>query len=402
MKFRYTAADIRGKIAEGEIESGSTAEALAALSAKGLRPVSIRLARAGEGKAITFFGQSITIEDKVFLTKYLALMLRAGTDLFKAINILIQDLNRPALKAVLIEIKSNLEKGQPFYSTFMKYEKYFSPVFINLIKAGESSGNLESVLVNLSTALEKEQELKNKVRSALVYPIILLSISLVILILMVTFSLPKIAAVFTNSGFEIPTFSRIVFTIGLFLNAHGIVIMIGFVALVLSLWALISKVVIVRKVLFRLLTRVPALGSVLKEMALQRFASTLSLLMRSGLPILESLEITAGAVGNDDFRESLQRIAREGVAKGMTIGEAFRREPAFPSVISNLIAVSEKAGHTEDILKTISDFYESEIDSMVKSLVSFLEPVLLLFIGLIIGAIALAIIVPMYQLVGNI
>ncbi|MDD5430807.1 MAG: type II secretion system F family protein [Candidatus Pacebacteria bacterium] len=401
MKYKFVASDIKGALVEGKIDAVSDAEALGILGGRGLKPISLRPERIS-AKQIVIFGQSISVEDKVFLTKYLALLLRAGTDLFKATDILIQDLEKPALKSILIEIKASLEKGMPFYQTFAKYPKFFSPVFVNLIKAGESSGNLETVLVNLSKSLESEQELRNKIKSALVYPIILLSMSMLILILMVTFSLPKIAAVFTNSGFEVPTFSRIVFAIGLFFNKHVVVIFTVTLILIFSLWILFTKVSPVRRILNHFIMKIPVLSKALKQISLQRFASTQALLMKSGLPILDSLEITAGAVGNEELKESLLRIAREGIAKGLTIGEAFRREPAFPSVISSLIAVSEKGGHTEEILKTISDFYEGEIDMIVKTLVSFLEPILLLFIGVIIGIIALAIIVPMYQLVGNI
>ncbi|TSC96259.1 MAG: Uncharacterized protein Athens071426_597 [Parcubacteria group bacterium Athens0714_26] len=402
MKFHYVASSPKGAIVEGETDAQSAGDALVFLSGQGLRPISLKVVK-GQGLLTKkSFGQGVSVEDKVFLTKYLALMLRAGTDLFKAIDILIQDFDKPMLKAILMEIRSTLEKGQPFYLTFIKYPKYFSNVFVNLVRAGEASGNLESVFTNLSVSLEKEQELRSKIKSALIYPAILMSLSIVILLLLVTFSLPKIANVFLTSGFNPPLFSRIVFSIGLFLNAHMILIFGALVAVVFVVWYFLTKVKVTKKIFQHLLLRVPVLGKTLKEIALQRFAATLSLLMKAGLPILDSLEITAGAVGADEIREALLRISREGIAKGLTMGEAFRKESAFPLVISNLISVSERAGHTEDILKTLSDFYEKEIDSMVKSLVSFLEPVMLLFIGVIIGLIALAIIVPMYQLVGNI
>lgn len=400
MRFHYTAADSKGSISDGNIEAKDTTEVLKLLSGKGLRPISLKVLKGETGKK--FFGQTITIEDKVFLTKYLALMLKAGTDLFKAIDILIKDFEKPALKAILTEIRNTLEKGQPFYITFTKYPQYFSPVFINLVKAGEISGNLESVFFNLSYALGKEQELRNKIKSALIYPIILLSLSLLILLLLVTFSLPKIANIFVTSGFKIPTFSKIVFSTGLFFNQYVWFILPAVILLIVIGRVLFVKVESIRKIFNRFVNKIPVIKKALKEIALQRFASTLSLLMKAGLPILDSLEITAGAVGSDELKESLLRISREGVAKGLTIGEAFRRETVFPLVVSNLIAVSEEAGHTEDILRTLGEFYESEIDTIVKSLVSFLEPILLLFIGIVIGTIALSIIVPMYQLVGSI
>lgn len=402
MKFHFIAIDPKNQMVEEEVEAGSTTEVLGILAGRGLKPISLKTLKGEKLKNSKFFGQKVSVEDKVFLTKYLSLMLRAGTDLFRAINILIQDFDKPSLKNILVEIKNSLEKGQPFYTTFAKYPNHFSNVFISLVRSGEASGNLESVFNNLSVAMEKEQELRGKIKSALIYPVILLVMSISILFLLVSFSLPKIANVFLSSGFNPPLFSRIVLTTGLFLNKYFILILVGLALVVLIIWILLTKVSATKKIFQHFLSKLPVVGELLKKIALQRFASTLSLLMRAGLPILDSLEITADVVGLTEIREGLLRISREGIAKGLTIGDAFRREPMFPLVVSNLIAVSERAGHTEDILKTLSDFYEKEIDSSVKNLVSFLEPAMLLFIGVIIGFIALAIIVPMYQLVGNI
>ncbi len=401
MKFHFIASDPTGRIIEDNYDAQDSYEVLNYLAKKGLRPVSIKTVKIGNIDIKKFFGQSITIEDKIFLTKYLSLMLKAGTDLFKAITILIQDFEKPVLKALLIEIRNTLEKGQPFYVTFSKYPKYFSNVFVSLIKAGEVSGNLEEVFSNLSISLQKDQELYGRIKSAFVYPVILLGVSALILLLLVSFALPKVADVFLKSGFKVPLFSKVVFTVGLFVNDYKLIIFPLLFALVVSLYYFFVKTVSGKKILSRFINKAPVVNTVIKEMALQRFASTLSSLMRAGLPILDALEITADSVGSEELRQALLRISREGIAKGLTIGEAFRKEPFFPMTVTNLIAVSEKAGHTEDILSTLADFFETEIDGQVKNLVSFLEPILLLGIGLIIGTIALAVIVPVYQLVGG-
>ena len=401
MKFHYVASDPMGRIIEENVEAQNSYDVLNLVAKKGLRPISIKVVRNIDVSFKKFFGQSITIEDKIFLTKYLSLMLRAGTDLFRAITILIQDFEKPVLKALLIEIGNTLEKGQPFYLTFSRYPKYFSNVFVSLIKAGEVSGNLEEVFLNLSNSLQKDQELYGRVKSAFVYPVILISVSALILLLLVSFALPKIANVFMQSGFKVPMFSQIVFTVGLFMNDYKLIIFPSLFVSAFVLYYFFAKTVPGRQIVSRFINKTPLINKVMKEMALQRFASTLASLMKAGLPILDSLEITADSVGSEELRQALLRISREGVAKGLTIGEAFRKEPYFPMTITNLIAVSEKAGHTEDILNTLADFYTTEIDGRVKNLVAFLEPILLLGIGIIIGTIALAVIVPVYQLVGG-
>ncbi len=401
MKFHYIASQKDGKITEGDVSANSTAEVLEFLSSQNLQPVSVRNANELLSMRRRLFSSSMTSEDKMFLTKYLALMLRVGTDLFQAINILIADFDKPAIKSFLIEVRSNLERGLPFYSTFERHPQQFSSAFVNLVKAGEASGNLDNVFKDLSVLLEKQEQLRKRIKSALVYPVILLSISFIVLILLVTFALPRIAGVFSDSGFEPPLFSKIVFTIGLFVGKYLFLLLALLGAAGFMMWFLFSKTNAGRKIVTRILHIIPVVRSILRTIALQRFAATLASLMQAGLPILDSLEITADAVGDIEMKEALFRISREGIARGLTIGDAFRQEEVFPRVITNLIAVSERAGHTEEILKTLADFYETEIDSSLKTLVSFLEPVLLLGIGLIIGVIALAVIVPIYQLVAS-
>lgn len=385
---------------EGNQQAESTAHLLQFLSQKGLKPVSIKIVKDSEssGKA-KLFGKKITLTDQIFLAKYLSIMLKVGTDLFQAINILIADFDKPALRALLIEIRENLERGQPFYSVFEKYSDYFSPVFVNLVRSGESSGNLQEVFFDLSDTLAKEKDLRAKIKGALIYPIILLTLSMGILIFLVTFALPKLANVFTGGGFEPPAFSRAVFAVGLFINAN-LWLLIG-----LSIGLSIGLVIFFKsragkKFFLRFRTKVPVIKTIVFRLAIQRFASTLAALLKAGVPIMEALQITANTVSHPDVKNGIHR-AREKISQGVSLGDAFKQEAAFPFVVSNLISISEKAGHIEEVLETLSKFYESEIDSSIKSAVSFIEPVLLLGIGSVIGLIALAIIVPVYQLVGQ-
>jgi len=403
MRFHYIASRPNGKIIEGDFEGNGPAEVLEYLASQGLKPISIKVVKGVEelGKKSFIFKKGITINDKVFLTKYLSLMLKVGTDLLKAIDILIADLENQTLKALLIEIRGNLEKGKPFYSTFLKYPKYFSPVFVNLIKAGEASGNLERVFEDLSASLEREQDLRRKIKAAFTYPVILLIASFAILILLISFVLPKIATVFTSANIKPPLFSKIVISVGLFINHYIWFFLIFLIILVISLWYLFTKTPSGKRILYQFALKLPIIKNVLKQIALQRFASTLSSLLKAGLPILDALEITSQTVGYGEMKDSLLRISREGITKGLTVGEAFRREAVFPRVVVNLMSISEKAGHIEDILSTLATFYEGEIETEIKTLVSFLEPVLLLGIGLVIGTIAISVIVPIYQLVGQ-
>lgn len=397
MLYHYIATDAAGKLEEADYEADNLEGVLRFLAGRELRPVSIKPLRQERGIFIGRFG-SITLTDRVFLAKYLALMLRVGTDLLQAINILIADFEKPAMRNFLVEVRENLSRGRPFYETFAKYPKAFSKVFVSLIKAAEASGNLQKTFEDLSLSLEKEAELRSKIRSAFIYPVIILSASLGLFIFLITFALPKIANVFVQGGIQPPFFSRVVFAIGLYVGANVWTFLLSLLAIIgFSIWFFWRNRV-GRAVAERILAHTPVISKLYQEIAVQRFASTFASLLQAGLPIIDATKITADVVGSEDFRNALLRIADEGLAKGLTIGESFRRETVFPKVVTNLVAISEKAGHLSEVLVTLSDFYAVQIDASIKTLISFLEPALLLFMGIMVGTIAMSIIVPIYQL----
>lgn len=399
MQYHYIASQPDEKVVENDVEAKDVPEVLTFLASRGLKPISVTALSSRKGTLnVSLFGGNITLTDQVFISKYLALMLKIGTGLLQAINILIDDFTKPAVRAFLLEVRSNLEKGAPFYSAFARHPKVWSQVYINSIRAGEVSGNLDSIFEDLSTSLIKEKELKDQIKSALFYPAMLLVSSVFILVFLVLFALPKIANVFSQSGFQPPLFSRIVFSVGGFLGQFGGALLVLLVLGGVGGFVLYRMSYVFRKFVFSIFSGLPVVRDIVKKISLQRFAATLSSLIRAGMPLTDALEITANSITQFELKEALIRISREGLAKGLTVGEAFKREPFFPKTVVNLIAISERAGHIEEVLSTLANFYTGEIDSSLKTLVSFLEPILLMGIGLIIGVIALAIIVPIYQM----
>lgn len=397
MRFLYAAAQSDGAIVRGTLEARDEADALGVLSRKGLHPVSLDAVAPSGG----LFAGKVSVTDTIFLTKYLALMLRAGTDLFRALDILIADFEKPAVKALLLEVRESLERGQPFYTAFARHPYEFEPVFVNLVKAGELSGNLERVFGDLGDMLAKQEDLRRKITSALTYPGILFVASTAIVGFLVTFALPKIAGVFSQADITPPFFVGWVFAVSGFISTNIIALSILLAVCAAGGWFFFFKTRTGRGVRNATFRRTPVVGRVMQRIAIQRFASTLSSLLTAGLPIVDALEITATAVGDVRFETALQRIAREGVARGSSLGDAFRKEPAFPLVITTLIAVSEKAGHLDDVLATLGTFYESEIDASLKSVVALIEPLMLIILGGIVGLIAMSVIVPIYQLIGQ-
>ncbi len=400
MRYSFTAVDRAGARVQGEMDAADLDSALRQLAAQNLRPISVHPAAARKSGNSWFSGK-ITVGDKIFLARYLSLMLRVGTDLLSAINILIEDFQKPAMRNFLMEVKRNLAQGQQFYVAFAAYPKVFSAVFVNLVRAAESSGTLQSTFEQLTHQLQRDEDIRKQVRTAMIYPIILLAVATVIIIFLSLFALPRISKVFADTAIEPPFFSKVVFAVGGFVgdNVYALALLVAFAGVGFYLGFIRSLTG--RQLLQRTLASTPIIRNVYRDLAVQRFASTLSSLLRAGLPIIESLHITADVVGVDSFRIALRRIADDGLAKGLSIADSFRREAVFPAVIVNLVAISEKAGHLEEVLGTIADFYATNIQSSIKSLVTFLEPVLLLIMGFMVAIVALAIIIPIYQLTSN-
>lgn len=398
--YHYRAVDPSGQDVEADFEAGSLNDVLRYLSSKNLRPLSVRAIKESKLHIPKFWG-GINTSDKVFLAKYLALMLRVGTDLLSAVDILIADFDKPAVKNFLLEVRGNLGRGQPFYVTFEKHPEIFSATFVSLVRAAEASGGLQKTFEDLSESLEREAELRSGIRSALVYPIVVIAMAFAILTFLFTFALPKLAAVFSGGGINPPLFSRIVFGVGLFIGDNIGLLYTLFFGAIIAVFGLVKFTETGKRLWNRMLTSLPVIKGIYTDLAVQRMSSTISALIKAGLPIMDTIMVAARTVNNRDFEYALTRVAQDGLAKGFTIGEAFKRETVFPKSVTNLIAISEKAGHLEEVLGTLADFYESNINSNVKALVSLLEPVLLLGMGVMVAVIALSIIVPIYQLTSS-
>lgn len=401
MLFHYLAQDKQGRIKEGNISQANLKLALDFLVTQNLKPISVKPVPYVIKKRFLFFKETLSLTDKVFLTKYLSLMLRVGTDLFSAIDILIEDFESGPSRRFLLEARANLEQGKPFWYSFSQHPEYFSSVVVNLIKAGENSGNLETTLNQVSVDLERERNLTSKVKSALIYPLLLVVASFAMVIFLVTFAIPKLGDMFLSIGKDIPVYTRVVLTVGMFLNRNIFWVVPLMVGIPLGLFFYFSKTKKGKEMFNDLLEKIPVARDLISKLALERFASVLSSLIKAGMPIIQALETTAKAVSYPKYEAALLRISKEHLVKGLSLGKAFKREKIFPAVVSNLLVIGEKAGQIEDILRTLAGFYETEIDVNLKTLVSLIEPVMLIIMGVVVGGIALSLIVPVYQLVSQ-
>ncbi len=402
MLYKYSAYNSKGAVVQGEMQGKNITSVLIALQRDGLKPILIKpkYSLANILKIKLGSKKEITIEDQMFLTKYLYLMLKVGTNLIKAIDILKEDFPKQSVRDFLEEIKINLKKGQPFWEAFAKYPKYFSPTFIAMVKAGEASGKLEETFKTLSESLDKQETLRKRVRSALIYPTLLVVVSFIVIGVIVFFAMPRISKIFLSTGVKPPAFTQAVINTSNFLSTYGLYIFGFFIFLIILFYFLYRESLTARRFILNTFYNVPILNKVLEKMDLQSLCSVFSSLLSSGLPIIRAIEITAETLKSPKMKEALLRIAKQRLSIGQTLSESFRAErDVFPQVLVSLISMSEKAGHLETTLITLADFYTEEVDSIVKSIMSILEPVLLVFIGLIVALVALSTIVPIYQMV---
>ncbi|MBI4812426.1 type II secretion system F family protein [Candidatus Falkowbacteria bacterium] len=402
MLYIYEAFDKNGAITKGEYDARDKKAAVSFLEGKGLTPVLVQekgAIKEERGLSLVFF-ERVTMPDRIFLLRNLTAMIKAGLGILEALDILIADAEKKVLKNILTTAKVNLEKGQPLSATFSYYKKYFSPIFTGLLRAGEYSGRLEEALKELVNHLTREHELTRKVKSALTYPIILLIGSVGVVSALLFFVLPRLAVSLEQSGAKLPLITVIIINISkAFLYSPPLDILIA--GGLVWFFVYFRKTAMGEKIFLKIELGTPIVRDLVKKVALVRFTRTLASLAESGISIVESLELSGKAVGNRAYKKAVMASISE-VKNGIPLSNALGKEKTlFPHLLVSMMAVGEKTGTLTEVLRNFSNFYDEEVDNTLKDLVTFLEPALLLVMGLVIGAIAISILLPIYQLVSK-
>ncbi len=382
----------------GEIEADSRPAAVAALRAKGVVATSVEEKKAKAAAAgPTKIGGKVKDKDLAIYTRQFSTMIDAGLPIAQALQILSEQSDSKVLRDVTTRIANDVQGGATLAESFAKYPKTFDNLFTNMLAVGESGGVLDVVLQRLSGYIEKAAKLKGKVKSAAVYPVTIIGVACLVIIFMMVFVLPTFASMFKNMGAELPLPTKIVMWMSDFTRKYILLMLVAGAAMV---WA-IRKYYATDQgsvVIDTFMLKVPVVGMLIRKVAVARFTRTLGTLISSGVPILEGLLITARSAGNRVVEKAVLG-ARQHVTAGGTLAEPLKQTPVFPPMVVHMISVGENTGALDAMLSKIADFYDDEVDAAVSALTSLLEPMMICFLGVVVGGIVVAMYLPIFKMV---
>jgi len=396
-KYKYSARDNKGKIIEGKLEARDPQALAEILQDKGLVVVSIKEQLSIDVEEIAQINiGGVPMKEKVIFMRQLATMVGAGLPLTRGLQIMEQQVANPMFRKVITQVKNSVESGKSLADSFREANEVFDNVTINLIEAGESSGNLDIILNKLAIELEESKKLSDKLKSALTYPIILLVIIIGVIALMMFVLVPAMTDIYGDFDAELPAITQFMVSFSNFIIGYWWALLIVILSAVIGykVWIDTPNG---KRTRDKILLKIPIMGPIISKMQISQFTRLLGLLMSGGLPIIRSLELTAYSLTNEMFREVILQ-AREDVEKGGSLSLPIARSDYYPLIVSSMIAVGEETGELDTVLERISQYYKDEVDVATESMSSLLEPVFLVVMGGVIAFIALAVYMPMFSL----
>ncbi len=395
--FEYTAKNTTsGQIMKGTLDVPSKDDVMAYLKKNRLLLVTVR----EQPKQYSFKmpgGNRVTTRDLVIFTRQFATMINAGLPLVQSLNILAQQTENKTLKDIVKQVVFDVEAGNTLADAFRKHPKAFPDLYVNMVAAGEAGGILDTILLRLATFLEKNDALIRKVKGAMVYPAVIISVAVIAIAVLLIFVIPTFESMFASVAMELPLPTRIV--IGL---SNGLIqwwwLMLGGIAAAFFLFRQYYLTSNGRRAVDGALLRAPVVGDLLRKSAVSRFTRTLGTLISSGVSILDGLEITAKTAGNRVIHDAVMQ-SRASIAGGDTIAGPLQASNVFPPMVISMIAVGEQTGGLDDMLSKIADFYDAEVDVAVSALLSLMEPIMIVVLGVIVGGMVVAMYLPIFDMV---
>ncbi|HXM79759.1 MAG TPA: type II secretion system F family protein [Thermoanaerobaculia bacterium] len=387
-----------GLVQEGVLAADTKDVALSSLRRQNIVVTGIR--ERGKEISLTKVGRKVPPKTLAVFTRQFSVMIDAGLPLVQCLEILANQQEHKNFQRILLQVRQDVEAGSTLADAMRRHPKAFNNLYVNMVAAGEAGGILDTILQRLSVYIEKAVKLSSQVKSALIYPIAVIAIAMIVVAVILLKVIPTFAALFTGLGAELPLPTRVVIMASNFLARYFIFFIIG-IALFIFGFRRYYATHNGRRVIDGLILKLPVLGMIMKKIAVARFCRTLATLTSSGVPILESLDITARTSGNAIVEDAIQEVKRS-VEGGKTIVEPLKDAGIFPNMVVQMIGVGEQTGALDAMLNKIGDFYEDEVDAAVAGLVKLLEPVMIFILGVIIGGIVIAMYLPMFTLINKI
>jgi len=394
--FKWEGKDRQGKSVQGEIEATNSAAAISLLRKQQISPHKVQ-ENIKKGKSFNIkLPQKIKEKEVAVFTRQLATMIDAGLPLVQSLDILAQQQENESFKKTLLEVKNDVEGGATFSDALRKKPKAFDDLYTNLVTAGEIGGTLDVILNRLSQYMEKAIALKKRVKSAMVYPASILSVSVMVVCVLLIFVIPVFEKMFKGFGEALPTPTQVVIHMSNFMQDYIHFIIMGFIGLVI-LFKRWRKTESGRLITDRAMLKLPVFGMLLIKIAIARFSRTLGTLISSGVPILDGLLITAKSSGNKVLEGAIMKT-RDSISEGKTIAEPLAETAVFPPMVVQMIGVGESTGSLDAMLNKIADFYDEEVDTTVGALTSLLEPLMMVVLGILIGGMMVAMYMPIFKM----
>lgn len=400
LAYAYKGRDSAGKIVKGRLDASGETAVASRLRTMGLSPISIVESKEGTGlsKEITIpgFSKGVTLKDLAIMSRQMATMIAAGLSLLRTLTILSQQTESKPLAKILVAVTSDVEAGTSLSDAMNKHAESFPPIMINLVRAGEVGGFLDGALETIANNFESEVKLRGTIKSALTYPVIVLIMSLVSVVAMLIFIVPVFQKMFSNLGGTLPLPTQILVWLSDSMVYVVPVLVVGGVTFSVW-WAKNKNTERVRKVVDQIKLKLPVFGKLFAKLAVARFSRNFSSMMGAGVPILQALQIVGETSGNWVVENALRSVA-DSVRQGKSIAEPLALEPVFPAMVTQMIAVGEDAGALEQMLSKIADFYDQEVQSATEQLTAMIEPLMVAFLGVVVGGMIVALYLPIFNI----
>jgi type IV pilus assembly protein PilC len=397
--FNYTIRDANGQTRSGKVEAPNAEELKKRLQAEGLQVLEVTEDRKAPRVPAGGYGR-VKLSDLAIFARQFSTMLDAGVSLIRCLDVLQAQTNNARLRKILMDLSARVESGESLSRSMARHPKAFSQLIIGLIRAGEVGGVLEESLQRIAGFLEKDVELRRKIRSALTYPVIVLLAAVGIVIFLVSWLVPQFASLFKELGIkEMPAPTQFLIDLSALFTQRWYVVIIAVVAILIA-YKLFVSTRVGRRVADRVKLRVPVFGPLHHKIVMARFSRTMGTLLASGVPILQAMETVAGVVGNSVVSDAVIE-SRARIREGEKIADPLQRSKMFPPMVVHMVSVGEESGSLDHMLNKIADFYENEVEMTIASLTAAIEPVMIVLLGFIVGFIVISMFLPMIEVISN-